>query len=165
MAGVCHEDAGLMPHQEGVRQRSAVRYKAQRSTANSMTGSSEARSVGNRVSTWMGGCSQGPISDMARLTVILQDDRSLAAASHPCRYLRQALIHLILPSSLLCSPAPNTELGIAIEHESSIYKTCPNHCIHCQDARFTVQLSKLVVHHSPPHSMLEHTAKDGPKDA
>ena len=34
-----------------------------------------------------------------------------------------------------------------------------------QDARFAVQLSKLVVHPSPPRSMLEHTAKDGPKDA
>ena len=27
------------------------------------------------------------------------------------------------------------------------------------------QLSKLVVHPSPPNSMLEHTAKDGPNDA
>ena len=33
------------------------------------------------------------------------------------------------------------------------------------DARFAVQLSKLVVHPSPPRSMLEHTAKDGPEDA
>ena len=28
-----------------------------------------------------------------------------------------------------------------------------------------VQLSKLVVHPSPPRSMLEHTAKDAPEDA
>ena len=55
-----HEDAGLMPHQEGVRQRSLVRYKAQGSTANSMAGSGEATPVGDWVSTWMGGCSQGP---------------------------------------------------------------------------------------------------------
>ena len=60
MAGACHEDTGLMPHQEGVRQRSPVRNKAQGSTANSMAGSGEAKPVGNRVSAWMGGCSQRP---------------------------------------------------------------------------------------------------------
>ena len=59
-AGACHEDAGLMPHQEGVRQRSPVRHKAQGSTANSMAGPGEARPDGDRVSAWMGGCSQGP---------------------------------------------------------------------------------------------------------
>ena len=60
MAGVGHEDVGLMPHQEGVRQRSPARHKAQGSTANSMAGSDEARPHGERVSAWMGGCSQGP---------------------------------------------------------------------------------------------------------
>ena len=60
MAGACHEDAGLMPHQEGVRQWSPVWHKAHGSTANSMAGWGKARPVGDRVSTWMGGCSQGP---------------------------------------------------------------------------------------------------------
>ena len=44
---------------EGVRQRSPVPHKAQGSTANSMVGSGEARLAVDRVSTWMGGCSQG----------------------------------------------------------------------------------------------------------
>ena len=53
MAGACHEDAGLMPHQEDVPQRSPVRHKGQESTANSIAGSDEARSVEDRVSTWI----------------------------------------------------------------------------------------------------------------
>ena len=48
MAAACREDAGLMPHQEGVRQRSPVRHKAQGSTANSMAGPGEARPDGDR---------------------------------------------------------------------------------------------------------------------
>ena len=59
MAGACHEDAGLMPHQEGVRKRSPVRHKAQGSTANSMAGSGEASPVGDQVSAWTGVCCQG----------------------------------------------------------------------------------------------------------
>ena len=57
-AGASYEDAGLMPHQEGVRQRSLVWHKAQGRTASSMTASGEARPVGDRMSIWMGGCSQ-----------------------------------------------------------------------------------------------------------
>ena len=60
MAGPCYENAGLMPHQEGVRQRSPVRHKMLGSIANSMAGPGEARPVGDRVSAWMGSCSQGP---------------------------------------------------------------------------------------------------------
>ena len=52
MAGACYEDAGLMPHLEGVRHRPPVRHEAQGSTAKSMAGSGEARSgVEDRVST------------------------------------------------------------------------------------------------------------------
>ena len=49
-------------------------------------------------------------------------------------------------------------------HESGILITCLSYRYR-QDARFAVQLSKLVVHPSPPNSMLQHTAKDGPEDA
>ena len=41
-----------------------------------------------------------------------------------------------------------------VGHESGIHMICPSH-----------RISKLVVHPSPPRSMLEHTAKDGPEDA
>ena len=58
LTGACDEDAGLIPHQESVRQRSTVRHQVHGSTANSMAGSSEVRSVGGRVSKWMGGYSQ-----------------------------------------------------------------------------------------------------------
>ena len=51
-----------------------------------------------------------------------------------------------------------------VGHEYGILMTCPS-LRHRHDARYTVQLSKLVVHPSPPRSMLEHIAKDSPEDA
>ena len=88
--------------------------------------------------------------------------------------LGQVSFHLVQPSSSLCSPSPYAELGIAVEHlidgalvrhphdmPQPSYPTSPRHR---QDARFAVQLSKLV-HPSPPRSMLEHTVKDDSKDA
>ena len=48
MAGACYDDVGLMPHQEGARQRSLVRHKTQGSTANLMAGSGVVRPVGDR---------------------------------------------------------------------------------------------------------------------
>ena len=45
MVGECHEDVGLMPHQEGVRQRSPVPQEGQKHTASSKAGSGEARPV------------------------------------------------------------------------------------------------------------------------
>ena len=47
-AGAGHVDAGLMPHQEGVRQRSSVRHKAQGSTVYSMAGPGYARPFGDQ---------------------------------------------------------------------------------------------------------------------
>ena len=41
MTGACYEDAGLMPHQEGVRKRSSVRHEAQGSAASSIAGIGE----------------------------------------------------------------------------------------------------------------------------
>ena len=85
------------------------------------------------------------------------------------------------PSSL-ASPGPAiefavlpcAELGIAVEHllggawvghpHDMPQPSYPASFRHRQDARSAVQLSKLVVHPSPLHSMLEHTAKDGPED-
>ena len=88
--------------------------------------------------------------------------------------LRQVSLHLIQPSSSLCFPAPYTELGNAVEHLLSGARIRHHHDMHQpwypaslryhQDARFAAQLSKLVDHPSPPRSMLEHTAKDGPED-
>ena len=60
MAGACHDDAGLMPHQESVGQRSSARQKAQGSTVNLMAGPGEAKLIGDRVPAWLAGCSQGP---------------------------------------------------------------------------------------------------------
>ena len=56
--------------------------------------------------------------------------------------------------------------GIWVRHPHDMLQpSYPASLRHRQDARFAVQFSKLVVHPSPPRSMLEHTAKDGPEDA
>ena len=72
--------------------------------------------------------------DMARSTVILQDARSLAAASHPCRYPISVRSRFIWSSHRVrCAPLrlmPNwgsLSNTFLVGHESGILMTCPSH--------------------------------------
>ena len=59
MAGTCYEDAGLMPLQKKVL-NSELQFGIRRRGAQRTRWLDQMKPVGDRVSTWMGGCSQGP---------------------------------------------------------------------------------------------------------
>ena len=71
--------------------------------------------------------------DMARSTIVLQDARSLAAASHPCRHPVSDMSHFTWSSHQVhCAPLGNWESlsnTFLVGHKSSILKTCPSHRI------------------------------------
>ena len=73
--------------------------------------------------------------------------------------------------TVIASPDPAIELSVlpcVLCRTGDRYRTPSSWATslrHRQDVRFAVQHSKLMVHPSPPRSMLEHTAKDGPEDA